>query len=267
MGSKKARKRAAPPAAPAVLPPPQKEPPARNTISEWTVTILLLLFGTTTLLQAFVVPTGSMTSTVLIGDHLLVDKLAYAPSGPLSRYLLPYGGVKRGDIIVFRWPLDITQNYVKRVIALPGDRLRIVNKQVYLNGQPLAEPYKQHLSSSIDPYRDNFPGLPNPGVHERAREMLEKHVVNGELVVPPDNYFAMGDNRDDSLDCRYWGFVPRENIVGKPVIIYWSYDAPTEQLANPNPFAPEHLIDLAQHFFTKTRWGRTLKLVRGYPIN
>jgi len=267
MGSKKARKRAAPPAAPAVLAPPQNEPPARNTISEWTVTILLLLFGTTTLLQAFVVPTGSMTSTVLIGDHLLVDKLAYAPSGALSRYLLPYGGVQRGDIIVFRWPLDITQNYVKRAIALPGDRLRIVNKQVYLNGQPLAEPYKQHLSSSIDPYRDNFPGLPNPGVHERAREMLEKHVVNGELVVPPDHYFAMGDNRDDSLDGRYWGFVPRENIVGKPVIIYWSYDAPTEQLANPNPFAPEHLIDLAQHFFTKTRWGRTLKLVRGYPIN
>jgi signal peptidase I len=230
------------------------------------VTILLLLFATTTLLQAFVVPTGSMTSTVLIGDHLLVDKLAYAPSGAFSRHLLPYEAVRRGDIIVFRWPMDITQNYVKRVIGLPGDRIRIVNKQVYLNGKPLVEPYTQHISPTIEPYRDNFPGPPTFGVNERAREMLAKHVVDGELVVPPENYFAMGDNRDDSLDCRYWGFVPRENIVGKPVIIYWSYDAPTEQLANPNPFAPEHLFDLAQHFFTKTRWGRTFKLVRGYPL-
>ncbi|MBL8293321.1 MAG: signal peptidase I, partial [Bryobacterales bacterium] len=110
----------------------QKLPPQRGTIAEWTVTILLLLFGTTTLVQAFVIPTGSMEDTLLIGDHLLVDKLAYAPPGPVSKYLLPYSDVKRGDIIVFRYPMDIRQTFVKRVVGVPGDRLKIVRKQVFL---------------------------------------------------------------------------------------------------------------------------------------
>lgn len=237
----------------------------RGFIAEWTVTILMLLFGTSTLLQAFVVPTGSMESTILIGDHLFVDKLAYAPSSGLGRHLLPYREVKRGDIIVFRWPPDISTDYVKRVIGLPGDRLRLVNKQVYLNGKKLDEPYVQHIFTNIDPYRDNFPGEPNGYVYPRGLEMLRNNVVNGELVVPPGNYFAMGDNRDNSADSRYWGFVPRENIKGKPVLNWWSYDAPTSQLIDPNPLSPDHLLDLAQNFFTKTRWRRTFLLVRGYP--
>src|ERR1700730_17245602 len=114
-----------------------KSDPPRGTIAEWAITILLLLFGTTTLVQAFVIPTGSMEDTLLIGDHLLVDKLAYAPSGPISKYILPYSPVKRGDIIVFRYPLDIRQTYVKRAIGIPGDHIRIVNKEVYLNGTRL----------------------------------------------------------------------------------------------------------------------------------
>jgi len=248
-----------------VVPKSRKSDIQRGFIAEWTVTIILLLFGTTTLVQAFVIPTGSMEDTLLIGDHLLVDKLAYAPPGPVSKYLLPYQEVKRGDIIVFRYPVDIRQTFVKRVMGLPGDRLRLLNKQLYLNGRKLEEPYVYHKTSYIDSYRDNFPGEPNVHVSEAAQEMLGKHVKNGELVVPPNSYFAMGDNRDSSLDSRYWGFVPRENIIGKPLIIYWSYDAPTEALANSTP-GLDHIIDLLQNFFTKTRWRRTFMLIRAHEV-
>jgi signal peptidase I len=240
--------------------------PPRGWIAEWTVTILLLLFGTTTLVQAFVIPTGSMEDTLLIGDHLLVDKLTYAPAGPLSKYLLPYDAVERGDIVVFRYPVDIRQTFVKRCIGVPGDRIRIENKQVYRNGEKLNEPYVYHKTDYIDSYRDNFPGMPNVALPRSGQEMLEEHVMNGDMIVPPNSYFVLGDNRDSSLDSRYWGFVPRENIIGKPLIIYWSYDAPTEQLASPT-IGVDHLLDLLQNFFTKTRWRRTFKLVRGYSSN
>jgi signal peptidase I len=236
----------------------------RNFIHEWSLNILILLFGTTTLVQAFIVPTPSMDATVMVGDHLLVDKLSYAPPGSISRYLLPYTEPKRGDVIVFRYPMDISQNYVKRVMGVPGDHLRLVNKVVYLNGKPLLnEPYAQHIFNNPDPYRDNFPTEPDGPVVDRALKMLAEHVQNGEVVVPPDSYFAMGDNRDNSLDSRYWGFVPRENIIGKPLLIFWSYDAPTADLVG---YSSDHFIDLAKNFFFKTRWNRELKLVRGYPV-
>jgi signal peptidase I len=236
---------------------------ARAFIAEWTVTIVILLFGTTTLVQAFVVPTSSMESTVMTGDHMLVDKLSYAPADSISRHLLPYDSLKRGDIIVFRWPPDPRQNYIKRLIGMPGDRIRVVNKDVYLNGRKLYEPYTQHIFAGIEPYRDNFPSDPAGPVMPMGRDMLAANVVNGEIVVPQDSFFAMGDNRDNSLDSRYWGFVPRDNIIGKPSIIWWSYDAPTEDLID---FTAKHFIDLAQNFFTKTRWRRTLLLVRGQPL-
>jgi signal peptidase I len=235
----------------------------RNFIHEWTLNILILLFGTTTLVQAFIVPTPSMDTTVMVGDHLLVDKLSYAPPGSISRYLLPYTEPKRGDVIVFRYPMDISQNYVKRVMGVPGDHIRLANKVVYLNGKPLTEPYAQHIFPNPDPYRDNFPTEPDGPVYDRAKQMLAEHVQNGELVVPPDSYFAMGDNRDNSLDSRYWGFVPRENIIGKPLLIFWSYDAPTADLVG---YSSDHFIDLAKNFFFKTRWDRELKLIRGYPV-
>ena len=232
-------------------------------INEWSINIVILLFGTTTLVQAFIVPTPSMDTTVRVGDHLLVDKLSYAPAGAFSRHFLPYTDPKRGDVIVFRYPMDIQQNYVKRVMGVPGDHLRIADKAIYLNGKPLEEPYVQHVFPGIEPYRYNFPSTPYGPVVDRARQMLEEHVVNGELVVPPDNYFAMGDNRDNSLDSRYWGFVPRENIIGKPLVIFWSYDAPTEDWIG---YDAGHFMDVAKNFFFKTRWERTLMLVRGYPI-
>ena len=235
----------------------------RDFVHEWSLNILILLFGTTTLVQAFIVPTGSMESTVLIGDHLLVDKLSYAPSDPITRHLLPYTEPKRGDVIVFRYPMDIRQNFVKRVIGVPGDHIRIVDKVVYVNGKALTEPYTQHIDPRVEPYRDQFPSQPYGPVTDRAQEMLANHVQTGELVVPAENYFAMGDNRENSLDSRYWGFVPRENIIGKPLVIFWSYDAPTEEWAGDSG---SHYVDLAKNFFTKTRWNRTLKLVRGIPI-
>jgi len=241
------------------------KPEPRGTIAEWTITILLLLFLTTFLVQAFVIPTGSMEDTLLVGDHLLVDKLAFAPPGPVSKYLLPYTQVKRGDIIVFRYPVDISQTFVKRCMGVPGDRIRIINKQVYLNGAKLDEPYKVHKTDYIDAYRDNFPSAPNSTIYPGAIDMLENHRVNDEIVVPPGYYFAMGDNRDSSLDSRYWGFVPRENIIGKPLIIYWSYDAPTADLNNP-AVSLTHVVDLVEHFFSKTRWSRTFKLIHGYPV-
>jgi signal peptidase I len=248
-------------------PPPAKAADQpRGFIAEWTVTIVLLLFGTTTLVQAFVIPTGSMEDTLLIGDHLLVDKLAYAPPGPVSKFVLPYSDVKRGDIIVFRYPVDIRQTFVKRCMGVPGDRIKLVNKQVYLNGKKLDEPYVYHKTEYIDSYRDNFPGEPDLHISESGQDMLEHHVANGEVVVPADIYFAMGDNRDSSLDSRYWGFVPRDNIMGKPLIIYWSYDAPTEALSNPT-IGLDHLVDLMEHFFTKTRWSRTFKLVHAVDVH
>jgi signal peptidase I len=237
----------------------------RGFIAEWTVTIILLLFGTTNLVQAFVIPTGSMQDTLLVGDHLLVDKLAYAPPGPISKYLLPYEEIKRGDIIVFRSPADLNMTLVKRCMGVPGDRIKLVDKQLYLNGRKLNEPYVCHSTAFIDSYRDNFPDEPDTQVSVHGREMLEHDVSNGELTVPPDSYFAMGDNRDNSLDSRYWGFVPRDNIVGKPVIVYWSYDAPTEALLNPT-IGMDHLVDMLEHFFTKTRWGRMFMLVHGTTI-
>ncbi|MDQ2898989.1 MAG: signal peptidase I [Acidobacteriota bacterium] len=245
--------------------PPVRRDVPRGVVAEWVVTFILLLFGTTTLVQAFVIPTGSMEDTLLVGDHLLVDKLAYAPGGTISKRILPYEDVKRGDIIVFRYPIDIRQTFVKRCMGVPGDHIRLQNKKVILNGKMLNEPYVVHKTEYIDSYRDNFPGDPNVPLYPPAQTMLEKDVQNGEVVVPLDHYFAMGDNRDSSLDSRYWGFVPRENIMGKPLVIYWSYDAPTEQLADPT-IGMDHIKDLALHFFTKTRWNRTLNLVHGYPV-
>ena len=237
----------------------------RGVIAEWTVTILLLLFGTTTLVQAFVIPTGSMEDSLLIGDHLLVDKLTYAPKDAVGDVLLPYMDVERGDIIVFRYPVNPAETFVKRVIGVPGDRIRIVNKRVWLNGEPLEEPYVVYKSEYVDSYRDNFPAPPNTQVYDQALSMLRDQVVDGELLVPENSYFALGDNRDHSLDSRYWGFVPRENIIGKPLIIYWSYDAPTEHLED-SSISIAHLQDVLVNFFSKTRWRRTFNLIHPFPL-
>ena len=241
-----------------------------RTIAEWAVNLLVLLFGTATLCQPFVIPTGSMEDNLLVGDHVLVDKLAFAPAGPISKHLLPYQEPKHGDIIVFRYPPDIRQTLVKRLIGVPGDRIRVASGVVYRNGVALKEPYAFHKYGEASAL-DNFPWPCCRAVREQAaleaqRAMLDRNVESGEIVVPPGSYFAMGDNRENSSDSRYWGFVPRDNIVGKPFLIYWSYDAPTEDLIGDSAGSViSHALDVGAHFFTRTRWARTFTVLRGYP--
>lgn len=215
----------------------------RNGVGEWAVTFLILLFATTFVAQPYVIPSGSMESSLMTGDHLIVDKMAYAPAGSISKRLLPYSQVRRGDIIVFRSPEKKEVTLVKRAIGVPGDRIQLVSKRLVLNGHAVAEPYVQHTDPNILDARDNMT----------------------ELTVPMGHYFAMGDNRDNSHDSRSFGFVPRENISGKPWVIYWSYESTTENLSG-SPLNPDHLQDLALNFFSKTRWSRTFQFVRGYPL-
>lgn len=231
----------------------------RGSLAEWIVTILIYLFASTTLVQAYVVPTGSMESTIKVGDHMLVDRAAYAKPGALGRYIMPYRDVQRGDVVCIIYPEDKSQTFVKRVIGLPGDRIHLVNKQVIRNGHALIEPYTQRIDPAIDPYRDDFPLEPEAFTTQRGREMFRRDVVNGEVIVPPDSLFVMGDNRDNSSDSRYWGFVPRSYVVGKPLFVYWSYDAPTDELLH---WSVAHVVDVAEHFFTKTRWNRMFLVPR-----
>jgi signal peptidase I len=175
---------------------------------------------------------------------------------------LPYRDVERGDIVCFHYPEDVRQIYVKRVIGIPGDRIHMENKQVVRNGQRLIERYTQHIDPTVDPYRDDFPQAPAWNTTPRGREMFWNDVRGGELVVPPGKLFVMGDNRENSADSRYWGLVPRDYVVGKPVFVYWSYDAPTADFES---WSVDHLIDVATHFFTKTRWNRMLLVPRAQP--
>lgn len=228
-------------------------------VADWSAQIAVLLFATSTLAQPFVIPSGSMEGTLMTGDHVIVDKLIYSPPGALTAKLLPYRDVQCGDIIVFRYPLNMKEDYVKRVIGVPGDRIHLEHGAVIRNGKRLTEPYVQHIAAVEDQYRDNFPSQPDRNLPPQALAMLTDHVQDGELIVPEGQYFAMGDNRDNSLDSRYWGFVPRENIVGTPLMVYWSFDAPTEDLLE---YKFSHLLDVSMHFFSKTRWDRTMHLVR-----
>ena len=231
----------------------------RGFVTEWAVTLGIYLFVTTTLVQAYVIPTGSMEGTLRVGDHMLVDRVTFAAPGSAGAHILPYRELKHGDIVAFLYPEDIRQTYVKRLIGLPGDRIRLDNGRVIRNGRRLTEPYTQHIAPNPDAYRDNFPLSPEADTTAGGRDMFEHHVVSGEVIVPPNMLFMLGDNRDNSLDSRYWGFVPRSYVVGKPLFVYWSYDAPTADLQE---WTLTHVLDVAQHFFTKTRWERTFLVPR-----
>jgi signal peptidase I len=237
----------------------ETKPAKAGLITEWAGTILIYLFATTTLVQAYVVPTGSMEGSLRVGDHMLVDRVTFAEPGSFASRILPYREIARGDIVAFLYPEDVRQTYVKRVIGLPGDHIRMENRQVIRNGHRLVEPYTQHISPWADPYRDNFPLSPEAQTTGRGRDMFAHHVRDGELVVPPGTLFVMGDNRDNSADSRYWGLVPRANVVGRPLVVYWSYDAPTEHLTE---WTFDHVLDVGLHFFSRTRWDRTLLVPR-----
>lgn len=231
----------------------------RTVVTEWAVTIAIYLFASTTLVQAYVIPTGSMEGTVRIGDHMLVDRAAYATPGSIGSHLLGYREPTRGDIVVFLYPEDVRQTYIKRVVGVPGDHIRLDHGQVVRNGVRLIEPYTQHIPAYPDAYRDNFPLAVEASTTPRGRDMFEKHVRNGELIVPRDTLFVLGDNRENSEDSRYWGLVPRSYVIGKPLFVYWSYDAPTADLQDWNM---NHVFDVALHFFTRTRWERTFLVPR-----
>ena len=242
----------------------------RSPVSEFIemilVTVLLALFGTTFVLQAFKIPTGSMEPTLLIGDHVFVNKFIFEGHGAWYEKFLPYRPIHRGDVIVFKFPFDDHPHYVKRVIGLPGDRIRIVNQQVFVNGQRLDEPYVVHDPTYEDPFGDNFPPHDRHfleiGLRPEWAAQILSHVDRGDLLVPENNYFAMGDNRDRSWDSRYWGFVNRDSIMGKPMLIYWSVRATAEDYRSPGvDSALRGIGQTLMHLRTRTRWQRMFHLV------
>ncbi len=236
-----------------------------TSLQSMVVTVVIALFVVTFLTQAFQIPSESMENTLLIGDYLLVDKLRFSEPGAWGG-ALPYVEVRRGDIIVFRYPVNPEQHFVKRVVGLPGDRVRLINKRLRVNGVLLREKYALYNRRDYDTYRDEFPvrGLASASVESAWWSQMRNLVQGGELVVPPGQYFVLGDNRDRSLDSRYWGFVPRENIVGRPLFIYWSVAPPAARPA-PAPARDDgKLADLARsaaRFFANIRWDRFLHLV------
>ena len=234
-------------------------------IQSLATTVVIAVFVITFLVQAFQIPSESMENTLLIGDYLLVDKVRFGQSGTWGA-ILPYRSVSRGDIIVFRYPVHPTQHFVKRVVALPGDRVRLINKRVLVNGRPVDEEYALYKGPGRDQYRDDFPApdFPAPSVEVRWWAQLRTVVREGELVVPADSYFVLGDNRDQSLDSRYWGFVPRENVIGRPLLIYWSVDntGPVAALAGSQGDRLSHFVYAVTHVFQDTRWNRTFRIVK-----
>jgi signal peptidase I len=230
------------------------------------VTILLALFGTTFVVQAFKIPSQSMEPTLLVGDHLLVNKFIFEGRGAWYDKILPYRAIRRGDIIVFKYPFDDHPYYVKRVIGLPGDRIRIANSHVFVDGQALSEPYVVHDPLNDDSFGDEFPPASNSFPRYRLRPEwaadIMNHVQHGELVVPPNRYFVMGDNRDDSWDSRYWGFVSRRAIVGRPILIYWSVRATADDYADRSLEGSIRGIgSTLVHLSSRTRWHRMLREV------
>src|SRR5213083_1352800 len=241
----------------------------REYFESLVITVILALFGTTFIVQAFKIPTPSMEDNLLVGDHLLVNKFAFGARGSIFDAILPLKDIKRGNVIVFKYPKDLTKHYVKRAIGVPGDHIKIIDKQVFINDKPLDEPYKIHKSppgSYADPFRDFFPPKPHPSQIYSGEDdpyWYEGYVQGSDLVVPPDHYFAMGDNRDNSADSRYWGFVPREYIVGKGLIIYWSYETDSDEYRRTDVVdRVQQITDLVTNFFTKTRWSRSFKIIR-----
>ena len=257
---------------------PQRDEPetALESLASICTVLAVGLFVMTFIFQNFEIPSASMENTLLIGDHVLVDRISLAPPSHWAPFV-HYRDVRRGDIIVFLKPHPETPDLflVKRCIVIPGDRIHLEHGVVYLNGVAQNEPHAQMPRNDGDPedayapYRDDFPS-DLEGIEEQATtnnaalwaQELPSHIVNGELVVPPGFVFAMGDNRTKSLDGRFWGFVPRENIVGRPMFVYWSFQTPAQiekqSIAERIAFMGHVLL----HIFDQTRWSRTFHIVR-----
>ena len=225
----------------------------KSTIREYyealLIAVIFVNFARIFVFQAFKIPTGSMEDNLKIGDHIIVNKFIYGPNGgPLGR-MFPIREVRRGDVIVFRYPLQPDTDFVKRVIGMPGDTIEIRDKKVSVNGKQLDEPYVLHEDPQTYPLQ---PTLPEP---YRSRDQF------GPYTVPPSSYFAMGDNRDKSSDSRYWGTVPRSMIKGRAFMVYWSFAAEPPPPGSPPIERVKELLGVVIHFFDRTRWQRTFFIV------
>jgi len=255
-----------PPAAPAKA---TRHESAWETLRSLIVILLGVFCIRTFIAEATVIPTGSMEKTILVGDHVFLNKLLYGPRFPYTSLRLPpLKQVKRQEIVAFRYPRNPSLMFVKRVIGVGGDVVRIENKRVFVNGRPLHEPYTQYQFIARLPLRDDFP--PSLNVIETlpaawgldpawAREM-PNFIEKDGLHVPQGYLFCMGDNRDNSLDSRFWGFVPLSSVVGEPLFVYWSYDAPSKDwVSDEIPARMKFDLSIVWNFFRKTRWSRTGK--------
>ena len=253
--------------APASEPGAQKPQKPKETTMEFIGSMAAVLvsglFIITFIMQAFEIPSKSMVNTLLVGDHLFVDRVRFAPPAKWASWFTPYRAVRRGDIIVFLSPAQPGLYLVKRVRGVPGDRIHLRAGRLYVNGQLQDEPFVVRDGSYM-PYRDDFPSVaPGGDVTFDWRLSLPSHIQGDDVVVPPDSYFAMGDNRDNSFDSRFWGFVPRENLIGRPLFIYWSFETPEDQYEKRGMGDRIAFIGkVVLHFFDETRWRRTLKMVR-----
>ena len=246
------------------------ETPLESVASICTV-LAVGLFLMSFVFQNYVIPSGSMEKTLLVGDHVFVDRMTLAPPTKWAPFVR-YREVQRGDIIVFMKPNPETPDLVlvKRAIAIPGDKLHMEHGVVYLNGVAQNEPYAQlprddgDASDIYDRVRDDFPRYGAPPNLEVWSQELPSHVVNGDLVVPAGYVFAMGDNREHSLDGRFWGFVPRQNIMGRPMFNYWSYESTADEMSEQPSMGARigSFFTTALHFFDRTRWKRTLHLIK-----
>jgi signal peptidase I len=234
---------------------------ALGNIQSLASTVVIALFVITFVVQAFQIPSQSMENTLEIGDYLLVDKASYGSISP--SHFLPYHPIRRDDVVVFKWPVDPHQHFVKRVVGLPGDRVHLANGRVFINGAPVAESFAIYKRSSADPYRDNFPTTRYLNANADARWLREfpQLMRGGDLLVPQDHYFVLGDNRNESSDSRYWGFVPRENIIGRPLLIYFSVRQDDAIALKSNDRIESFMARVAS-LSGAIRWDRSFRFVK-----
>jgi signal peptidase I len=223
---------------------------AREYFESIAIAVILALFIRTFVVQAFKIPTGSMENNLLIGDHLLVNKFVYGSTAtPIERAILPMRAIDRGDVVVFKFPQEPDRDFIKRVIGLPGETLEVRNKKVFINGTPLDEPYVHFLVP------------PSPEGQEVA--LADVRESYGPVTVPADQYFVMGDNRDNSQDSRWWGYLPRDLVKGKALMVYWSFDSDRADYQEEGLGATlRGITDVVTGFFTRTRWERILHQIR-----